>query len=304
VSEQETVRLRDAECGIEATFLPGAGLICCSLRDRDEELLAQNSGVTAYVERGTTMGIPLLYPWANRLAGFRYSVGERVVSVPHDPALVATDEHELPIHGVIGGRLPWQLEDAGEHTLEARLSWDESDQARFAVFPFRHEVLYSARLAGARLEVEVAVHASRGEVVPVAFGFHPYLSLPHTPRERWIVELPPMRRVTLDADQIPLAPGESLPRQRFELAAREFDDGFDRVAEPASFAVSAGARRLAVEFREGYRCAQVFAPAASLFICFEPMTAPTNALCSGQLHLLAPGTRYVAAFAVSVEAPR
>ena len=66
-----TVQLSDEESGLEATFVPGAGMLCCSLRHRGEELLAQNDGVDAYARQGKTMGIPLLYPWANRLAGLR-----------------------------------------------------------------------------------------------------------------------------------------------------------------------------------------------------------------------------------------
>ena len=50
---------------------PAPGCSARSLRHRGDELLAQNAGVDAYAERGKTMGIPLLYPWANRLAGFR-----------------------------------------------------------------------------------------------------------------------------------------------------------------------------------------------------------------------------------------
>ena len=68
-----TARLQDEEEALEATFVPGAGMLCCSLRHRGEELLAQNAGLAAYAERGKTMGIPLLYPWANRLAGFDYA---------------------------------------------------------------------------------------------------------------------------------------------------------------------------------------------------------------------------------------
>ena len=54
-------------------------------------------------------------------------------------------------------------------------------------------------------------------------------------------------------------------------------------------------------FARGYPCAQVFAPAAGQFICFEPMTAPANALRSGDgLRLVQPGERFTAAFSVAV----
>jgi aldose 1-epimerase len=300
----ETMRLCDEEASLEATFVPSAGMLCCSLRHHGEELLAQNAGVEAYAQRGKTMGIPLLYPWANRLAGFDYTIAGQAVTVPHDLARIALDDNGLPIHGVIGGRLKWEPTPvpAGDaQSLTARLPWSESEPELFEVFPFRHDLHYQARLADGRLEVTITVHACGGDVVPVAFGFHPYLSPPGAPRERWLVELPSMRQLELDAQQIPLSPGQTLPGRRFELAEHEFDDGFDAVAEPARFDVAAGARKLTLELLEGYPCAQVFAPRPGQFICFEPMTAPANALRSGVgLRLLAPGERYRARFVVSV----
>jgi len=303
-SALETVQLRDDAAGLEATFVPAAGMLCRSLRHRGEELLAQNAGVDAYVQRGKTMGVPLLYPWANRLAGFDYTAAGRTVAVAHDPALVALDNNGLPIHGVIGGRLQWELTrspDADEQSLGARLSWSESDPERYEVFPFRHELHYDARLADGRLQIQVTVHACGQDSVPVAFGFHPYLSLPGVPRERWRVELPPMRHLALDARQIPTGPEQSLAAERLQLAEREYDDGFDDVADPARFAVQAGVRRIELELVEGYPCAQVYAPGGRQFICFEPMTAPANALRSGDgLGVLAPGERHRATFAVGV----
>src|SRR5271165_2803189 len=93
-----TVCLRDEQAPLEATFVPGAGMICSSLRHNGDELLAQNAGVGAYAERGKTMGIPLLYPWANRLADFQYTVAGLTVQVPHDPTRIALDDNGLPIH--------------------------------------------------------------------------------------------------------------------------------------------------------------------------------------------------------------
>jgi len=298
----------DERGSLRATFVPAAGMLCSSLRHRGEELLAQNAGIGAYAERGETMGIPLLYPWANRLAGFDYSLAGRTVQVPHDPARVSLDDNGLPIHGVIGGRLAWERTgepDGGggsPPSLTARLSWRESAPELFEVFPFSHDVHYRACLADGRLEIELTVDACGGDPVPLPFGFHPYLSLPGVPRERWQIELPAMRSLTLDRNQIPVGTGQALPGRRFELGSRVFDDGFDEVREPARFAVSDPSRRIELEFREGYPCAQVFAPREQQFICFEPMAARANALRSGVgLRLLAPGERYRAGFSVRVQ---
>jgi aldose 1-epimerase len=309
--ELERIVLREEQSELEAAFVPRAGMLCCSLRHRGEELLAQNAGVDAYAQQGKTMAIPLLYPWANRLAGFDYSAAGRTVPIPHDPSRVRLDANGLPIHGVIGGRQVWELTDAPareqtssareQTSLAAQLRWSDSLPELFELFPFRHDLRYEARLDRGRLEIAVTIHACGADTVPISFGFHPYISPPGVARESWQIVLPAMRALALDPQQIPIGPAKELAAQSFELDAREFDDGFDAVAEPARFSVTAAGRRIELTFLAGYRCAQVFAPRTGQFICFEPMTAPTNALRSGDgLRLLAPGERYVASFAVAV----
>lgn len=301
-SELAAVELREEASALAASFIPRAGMLCSSLRHRGQELLAQNDGVASYAERGKTMGIPLLYPWANRLAAFDYAVAGRTVAVPDDRSLVSVDENGLPIHGVIGGRQAWEpVARSDEASLAARLSWSESQGERFAAFPFRHELLYEARLRDGSLTIAITVRASGGDPVPLAFGFHPYLSLPAGRREGWIVGLPAMRRLDLDELQIPVGTGEGLAARRFALEGAAFDDGFDEVGEGAVFSVADSERLLELEPVEGYTCAQVYAPPSRHFICFEPMAAPTNALRSHEgLRLLAPGGEHRAVFAVRI----
>jgi aldose 1-epimerase len=62
------------------------------------------------------------------------------------------------------------------------------------------------------------------------------------------------------------------------------------------FALEGGGRRIEVAFERGFPVAQVFAPRASDVVCFEPMTAPANALVTGA-YALAP---YSATFSVRV----
>jgi galactose mutarotase-like enzyme len=58
-----------------------------------------------------------------------------------------------------------------------------------------------------------------------------------------------------------------------------------------------------VSFDENYPIAVVFAPPGQSFVCFEPMTAPTNALLSGwpALKLVDPGKEHTATFMIQVE---
>jgi hypothetical protein len=71
------------EGGIAVRFVPQAGLVATSLLHRGEERLGQRGGLEAYVAERKTMGIPLLYPWANRLEGMRLDVAGREAMAEH-----------------------------------------------------------------------------------------------------------------------------------------------------------------------------------------------------------------------------
>jgi galactose mutarotase-like enzyme len=138
--------------------------------------------------------------------------------------------------------------------------------------------------------------------VPVAFGFHPYLHLPNVARERWQVELPAMRHLELDARSIPTGASRALDAQSGPLGSRAFDDAYIDVPEGAEFVLAGGGRRVTVRLEQGYPAAQVFAPCSVDVVCFEPMTAPTNALVAGDgLAVVAPGERHRATFSITVE---
>lgn len=301
----DTVAIESPDSGLRATFVPRAGMVCCSLRHDGAELLAQRSGVGAYAQRGSTMGIPLLYPWANRLAGLRYPGPRGEVQLdPADP-LLKLDQNGLPIHGAIAGALPWELLEqpgADADHLHARLAW-QSDEL-LAIFPYRHTVELHAAVVGARLTITTTVRADGGCDVPVSFGFHPYLTIADADRRDWRIELPVASRLLLDERMIPIAAGPPVEPRRFRLAEGDWDDALTGLEQPAAFSVSAGERRIDVEFRDGFSDAQIYAPPDQSFICFEPMTAPTNALVSRQgLQVLVAGDTFRASFAISVAHP-
>jgi galactose mutarotase-like enzyme len=155
------------------------------------------------------------------------------------------------------------------------------------------------------LTISTEVSANRGDAVPVSFGYHPYVRIPDAPRETWQVELGASRRLVLDERSIPTGQREPVSERRLRLAQSAWDDAFDGLTQPAAFDVAAGGTRITVTFRSGYDFAQVFAPADQQYICFEPMTAASAALNSGDgLRIIADGGKHRAEFSIAVTTTR
>lgn len=294
--------------GIEAIFVPEAGMICCSLRHRGEELVGQRGGLGSYVEAGSTMGIPFLHPWANRLGRGRFELAGRVVNLELEGLHVKRDEQGLPMHGLLTAARGWQVErllelegdEAEGGVLSA--SFDFGAYPRLLeAFPFPHRIEIEARLAGAELTIATTVLAGEESAVPIAFGFHPYLQLPGLARSEWEIEAPVRERLQLDERMLPTGRREPVEIESGSLGSRTFDDAFLAPDAGEPFVLSGGGRRLELRMGEGYPFAQIYAPDDLDAVAFEPMTAPTNALVSGEaLRMLPAGESFTAAFSIAI----
>src|SRR4051794_41069063 len=197
------VRLRSpGPDGLEASFAPTANLVLFSLRHGGREMLALNDGLRAYAENGTMMGVPLLYPWANRLSARAYSAGRtRVVLDGDGDELFSVDHNGLPIHGARPALMQWEVVsmagDSASASLDATLEW-EPGSAAFALLPFRHRVRYHARLTGRAVQIALVVEPASDQPVPVAFGFHPYLRIRGGARSDARMALPVRRMLAHD----------------------------------------------------------------------------------------------------------
>jgi aldose 1-epimerase len=307
VSIQYTGLLKDPSArtlvagDLEAVFLPGHGMLGASLRHSGTEILRRIEDLEGAAVKGSTAGIPLLYPWANRLADFRYRAAEREVVLDPSSPLLHLDEHRLPMHGVPWSLLAWKLTEDRRDFLAARLDWSSRDL--LAVFPFRHNLEMAVTLRSDGLTIETTLVAGPDGSVPVSFGFHPYFGLPDLPRGQWRLELPAMRKLVLDAHGIPSGAEEPFDEFKAELAEKNFDDGFALMKEQTFFSIEGAGRRITVELLDGYSYAQVFAPRDKDYIALEPMTAPASALTNGRgLRLVKPGERFQAVFRIRIEA--
>lgn len=293
------VELRSGE--VAARFVPVAGMLGVSLTHGGVELLALPGGVAGF-RSGHTTGLPILHPWANRLASRRFAVAG--VDVDLTAVEVHTDRRGLPIHGTLAGDPGWSIMRIAADDIDdtarllARFSYDRPDL--LAAFPFPHDLVVEAIVSADGLRVDAVISPTDSVAVPVSLGWHPYFRLPDTDRSDWVLGLPDRSHLELDADGIPTGVSDVERAERAPIADRVFDD-LHALGDDRRLVLEDGRRRLVVELEEGYPYAQVYVPAGADFACLEPMTAPTNALISGDCPIVAPGELFRAAFSIRVQ---
>lgn len=275
-------------------------MVCTSLSDDGVELLGQRKGLQAYVNDAKTLGVPILYPWANRLSANGYELDGGAVTLTPGVGGVHTDpDSGLPIHGLLAGYPGWLVTEQGENRLAATLDYG-SRPALLASFPFPHVLTVDITLADRALRVETTVTATSSAPVPLCYGFHPYLVLPGVPRSEWTLQTPPLHHRPVDDRGLPTGEVLDWPAYSEKLGDKTFDDGYYGVPPGGAFALAGGDRRIEVVFDQGFPAAQIFAPGNDDVVGLEPMAAPTNALSTGRYRTTEPGRPDVSIFTIRV----
>jgi len=312
--------LEHPEHSQQLTVHPSAGCVATSWRAGGHECLALPDALPAFLASTRTGGIPLLYPYANRLSADRFDAAGRSIDLTR-VADLKRDAQGLPIHGLLLRWPHWSLERSSQSELRARLRWGEHAEL-LSAFPFPHTLVVSWRLGAdglnALLDVEVQVHADSDCDVPISFGWHPYLAVSASTRSMNgthiaagspvrsgadgealpCIDLPAARHWVLRADGLPTGEAAaelSMPRSESVGA------GQDALLElPAGSAGVAATVRCAewtteIDLRSGWRFLQIYSPRGAAFAAIEPMTTATNALVTGAPVVRA-GSVFTAAF--------
>jgi aldose 1-epimerase len=231
-------------------------------------------------------GNPFLAPWANRLdhEGF-YANGKHYAL---DPNLMnyRSDAYKQPIHGLVAYAREWKVIDvkAGNKNAEvtSRLEFFRYPDY-MAQFPFAHTIDMTYRLQDGILEVATSIENHAVEPMPVSVGFHPYFKIHDAPRDQWKVRVPAREQLILSSQLVPT--GETKPVQLanpLSLKGTQLDDVFTGLVRGesgrADFSVAGVKEKISVLYGPKYPIAVVYAPQGRDFICFEPMSGPTNAL--------------------------
>jgi galactose mutarotase-like enzyme len=288
------------------TIEPRGGCVATSWLVDGAEVLALPAPLEAFLASARTGGIPLLYPWANRLRADRFEAAGRAVDLSRVPNL-KRDGNGLPMHGLLLRWKSWHLGRHGDAGLEARLDWRAHDPL-MAAWPFPHTLRVAWQLrdetSTACLDVTTRIDADGGCAVPAAFGWHPYIAVPTVAGAR--LTLPSRRPVALDARGLPEPRGPraaALPAG--DAPCCHGDDAlFERSdAGRGSAAVHVAARDVRVDLGREYPFLQLYSPQASTsgVACIEPMTSATSALTDGAAPVVAAGGSFSATFSMSVQ---
>ena len=311
----ETVQLADAARNMELEIAPGVGNIAYKWNVGGRNFLYfPYPSVAAFAEAPRLCGVPFLAPWANRLDGDTYwANGKRYLLNPGLGNL-RRDGNQKPIHGILLFSKAWKLVEAKADDTAAWASsrlefWRHPEM--IAQFPFPHTLTMTYRLRDGKVEVETAIENHGTDPMPVAIGFHPYFQLHDVHRDEWHVHVAARDHLVLNPQLIPT--GERKPVDYADphaLSVGPLDDVFaNLIRDPdglALFHVEGGRERLNVAYGPNYTVAVIYAPRGQDYICFEPMSAITNAFNLAhdglytELQSIAPGATWKESFWLSL----
>lgn len=282
----EVVRLTDESHKAQVSIAPTLGNNAYEFLVNGKNVMwFPQSSLAEFKAKPTFSGNPILAPWANRLDhdgfyanGKHYALNPQLNNYRRDGA-------KQPIHGLITYAPEWKVTDLTADAEGARVTsrlefWRYPDY--IAQFPFAHTIEVTHRLSGGILEVETSIENLSVDSMPVSLGYHPYFKLHDSPRDKWMVTMPAKESYVLSGSLV--ATGEKKPihyKNPQSLEGISLDDVLGGLTPGESgrteFAVQGVKERIAVLYGPKYPVAVVYSPSGRDFICFEPMTGPTNA---------------------------
>lgn len=273
--------------------------------DRTVSVIDSLPGFEETGDRPSGSGIPLLFPFPNRIRAARYEWEGRTYELPES---VVGWNADNAIHGFCLDR-PWRVVESGGHFVKAafRLSEDAADRLPLWPADFLIEVRYEVR--GPVLRCDVHVENPSDAPLPWGFGTHPYFTLPlgeDGDLPHCLIEAPAAEEWQLvdclpTGERTPVAPERDL-REAPRFTDLKMDDVLTGlpagdVVESRIIDESAGlelVQRADGSFRE----LVVFTPPNRPAICLEPYTCTTDAInlhgrgIDGGLRVLEPGGSY------------
>ena len=304
--------LRDPARSTEVRVAPTVGMNSYEMTVKGKRVFwSPYSSAGEFAAKPVFLGNPLLWPWANRVDGAAYYANGKKYPFNLDLGNVQPGRNNTPIHGLLRFEKRWEVvrtSNKGAAEVEAKFEFWRYPEF-MAQFPFAHTISITYRLKAGALEVETSVMNQSNEPLPLSLGFHPYFQVNDAPQEAWKVKLAARKRYALSDRLIPTGEVTDNPYTNpVALSEVSLDDVFGDLVRDADgfarFSVQGKAETVTVEYGPKYSVAVVYAPKGRGFICFEPMTAITNAFNAAhdgwyrELQSVQPGSTWKEVFRV------
>lgn len=283
----DVVELHDARTGIAVHVLTTASN-AFRMTVKGEDVIRRTwASIDDIRARMGLNGIPLLWPYANRLDEQAFYANGQKYSF--DPGLGNTGRGAIPIHGFLQNSAAWKLVEV---KADARSAWITSRLEFFRIpqyikqFPFAHTLTMTYRLQDGALEVRTRIDNMSAEAMPVAIGFHPYFQVTDAARDDWTLSIAAQTHWLLDQRKIPT--GETQPAGRIlsdpknvSVKAVPLDDVFtdlERDAQGrATMTLRGKTQAIDVVLGPKFKTLVVYSGAPGS-VALEPMAGVTNAM--------------------------
>ncbi|MGQ0636356.1 MAG: aldose 1-epimerase [Planctomycetaceae bacterium] len=303
------IRLTDKHSRATAAILPEAGFNLFQLRIPVAgivvDVLDAEPGFESTGANPTHGGIPLLFPFPNRIRAGRYQWAGREYTLEG----VHRDAWGNAIHGLVFDR-PWRVVAQGDNFIVGRFQLSVDARERRSVWPadFVLDVRYELR--DDRLRCDLRVHNPDRVALPWGFGTHPYFRIPlqaggaagqclvqaQADRAWELVDCLPTGR------RLPVSGPNDL-REGRELEGLKLDDVLTGLATEGGVVQSvvmdpAAGLVVTQTADEVFEDLVVYTPPHGRAVCVEPYTCVTDAInlaakrITGGWQVLEPGADY------------
>ena len=245
-----------AGAGWELMLLPALGGAIGALRYHGEDILRPTpDGATDPLQSAC---FPLV-PYANRIAGGRFTFGGRDVQLP-----LNFGDHPNSLHGT-GWQRAWTVQEAGADRAVLVLGHDGGDGWPWA---WHAEQLFELDKAG--LSITLTLTNKARESMPAGIGLHPYFAI----RPGTLLRLNAARAWLTDENQIPNQPVASDHFGDWAAGASISDAGFiDHSYEGwDGLATLEQGDHIVRLSAEGARDLHLYHPEGESFCCLEPVS--------------------------------
>jgi aldose 1-epimerase len=285
---ENVVTLADNLTRSQAILAPGLGFPCIAFRvvvNGDHwRVLSEAPNRESLHTRVGRYGVPIMFPWPNRIRDGRFTFGNTAYHLPIAPS----GPHA--IHGLTRDR-PWTVEQAGTDGDGAFCRASIAiGQAPDDVWRFSARLTVEYRLHGSTLSLHAEAANYGTSPMPMGFGIHPWFDVPFGSdgtRELMEVRAPASGFWELDESLCTTGPVRPVAegfdaRNRRPIQDRFIDNVYTGLTlEDGWFTAEVrdptNGRSIAVRSDNCFREHVVFAPLHSSVVCLEPYTCTTDA---------------------------